>query len=100
MSQEASLASAILYLALEDAVAASFTKEMTRTIRDTATQFCTDATGHWARSREAWCHVAGIDPDAFRERATRKIAATRAALANGAPGRVAGRRLLVDGVGA
>ena len=100
MNNEAALAAALLYLALEDAVTDTVTRETTHRVRDTAYTFCTARTGEWARSREAWCLLADVDPDAFREAAERRIAATRAALANGTATRIAGRRMLASGVGA
>lgn len=37
--------------------------------KDEARRFLTDEKGRWAESRETWCNLAGIEPDAVRDAA-------------------------------
>lgn len=38
-----------------------------------AVQFCTATYGAWAKSRERWCALAGIDAEAFRQKCEERI---------------------------
>lgn len=51
-----------------------------------ARRFCTDPRGPWAEARAAWCLAAGIDPDAFRDRALARLNAAGPAGPKGSAG--------------
>lgn len=72
---EQSLAIAVLAMAYDDYCAGEPVRgkspgtyaERLREYRE-AKAFCTATHGAWARSRRDWCALAGVDPDAFRDK--------------------------------
>ena len=67
-SPEAMLAAAVLVKAVNDATAHDKCDEKQKAIR-----FCTEPYGGYAYWRSFWCHVAGVDPDVFRERMEQRL---------------------------
>ncbi len=75
---DAALAAAVLQIAWNDLRAPVSSASNSAAVvkpheRAEAIAFCTARDGNWAKSREAWCDMAGIDPVAFRERALLRI---------------------------
>ena len=68
---EVSLAAAVILQAVADFRGQYLAKpyKPTGTSYDHARRFLTADAGDWAHAREAWCAIAGVDPDILRERA-------------------------------
>lgn len=79
MSGEHDLACAVVDQALSDAckLPTKHTGNGTPSAIDIreARLFLTERNGGWARSREDWCALAGIEPEELRKKAVDKIAA-------------------------
>ena len=69
---EQQLAASVLWQALVDATQG---KSASRTTQesDRARRFLLSDSGDWRLSRRAWCDQAGLDPDAFEQRAAAAI---------------------------
>lgn len=83
---ENEMALAVLRQALQDACTPFSKAKVEGTTTNAASyevaqacRFWADTEGEWAESRIAWCDAAGLDPDATRDAALRKIAISRGA---------------------
>jgi len=91
-SPERALAAAVVQQAIDDALASRNTTHVLSASvprgidAEAARSFLTSAGGDWAMAREVWCDVAGVNPDALRDRALAgRLRASRSMPGGGTP---------------
>lgn len=80
---ERDLAAAVLFQAAQDAVEPRKVQGSNAAAQDEARLFCFAHVGAWRIACDAWCDLAGVDPDAFRDGVRRLQLAHRIRIADG-----------------
>ena len=73
-TNEQSLAAAVVQQGIDDALQVDGERERTASDVAKAVLFCTALGGEWAAAREAWCDLAGINPESLRVHVVRELA--------------------------